>query len=68
MELDESTIAVSTEYFIRIVFSVPVQSFVYNVKITGDKTLPCGKLVEIDRSPVNTPLSRTNCILWQKSL
>ena len=31
MEFDKSTIAVSSEYFIKIVFSVPVQSFVYNV-------------------------------------
>ena len=34
MEFDISTIAVSSEYFIKIVFSVPVQSFVYNVKRT----------------------------------
>ena len=41
MELDKSIIAVSSEYFIKVVFSVPVQSFVYNVKRTGDKTYPC---------------------------
>ena len=57
MEFDKSTIAVSSEYFIKMVFSVPVQSFVYNVKRTGDKTHPCDKPVEMDRSPDNTPLN-----------
>ena len=66
MEFDKSTIAVSSEYFIKIVFSVPMQSFVYNVKRTGDKTHPCGTPVEMDRSPENTPLNRTNCFLWLK--
>ena len=56
----------SSEYSIKIVFSVPVQSFVYNVKRTGDKTHPCGTPVEMDRSPDNTPLNRTNCFLWLK--
>ena len=63
MKLDKSTIAVSSEYIIKIVFSVPVQSFVYNVKITGDKMLPCGTPVEMDRSPNNTPLNLMNFFL-----
>ena len=54
MEFDKSTIAVSSEYSIKIVFSVPVQSFVYNVKRTGDKTHPCGTPVEMENSPYNT--------------
>ena len=66
MEFDKSTIAVSSEYLTKIVFSVPVQLFVYNVKRTGDKTYPCGTPVEMDRSPDNTPLNRTNCFLWLK--
>ena len=66
MDFDKSTIAVSSEYFTKIVFSVPVQSFVYNVKRTGDKTHHCGTPVEMDRSPDNTPLNRTNCFLWLK--
>ena len=57
MEFDKSTIAVSSEYFIKIVFSVTVQSFVYNVRRTGDKTHPCGTPVEMDHSPDKTPLS-----------
>ena len=65
MEFDKSTIAVSSEYFIKIAFSVPVQSFVYKVKRTGDKTHPCGTPVQMDRSPDNTPLNRTNCFLSQ---
>ena len=56
----------SSEYFIKMVFSVPVQSFVYNVKRTGDKTHPCGTPVEMDRSPDNTPLNRTDFFLWCK--
>ena len=66
MEFDNSTIAVSSEYFITIVFSVPVQSFVCNVKRTGDKTHPCGTPVEMDRSLDNSPLKRTNYFLWLK--
>ena len=57
MEFDKSTIAVSSEYFTKIVFSVPVQSFVYNVKRTGYKAHPCGTPVKMDRSPDNTPLN-----------
>ena len=56
----------SSDYFIKIVFSVPVQSFVYNVKRIGDKAHPCGMPVEMDRSPDNTPLNRTNCFLGHK--
>ena len=41
----------------KIVFSVPVQSIVYNVKRTGNKTHPCYTLVEMDHSPDNTPLN-----------
>ena len=66
MEFDKSTIAVSSEYFIKIVFSVPVQSIVYNVKRTEDQMNPCSTPVEMDRSPDNTPLNRTNCFLWYK--
>ena len=55
IEFDKSTIAALSVYSIKIVFSVPVQSFVYNVKRTGDKTHPCGIPVEMDRSPDNTP-------------
>ena len=66
MEFDKSTIAVSSEYFIKIVFSVSVQSLVCNVKLTEDKTHPCGTPVEMDRSPNNTPFSRTNCFLCHK--
>ena len=58
MEFDKSTIAVSSEYFIKMVFSVHVQSFVYNVKRTGDKTHPCGTPVEMHRSPDNAPLNQ----------
>ena len=64
MKFDKCAFAVSSEYFIKIVFSVPVQSFVFNVK-TGDKTHPSGTL-EMDRSPDNTPLKRTNCFLSHK--
>ena len=64
MEFDKSTIIVSSEYSIEIVFSVPVQSFVCNVKRTGDRTHPCGMPVEMDRSPDNAPLNRTDCFLW----
>ena len=53
MEFDKSTIAVSSEYFIKIVISVPVLSFVYNVKRTGDKTHLRGTTVKMDRSPDN---------------
>ena len=67
MEFDKSTIAVSSEYSINIVSSVTVQSFVYNVKRTGDKTLPCGTPVEMDRSSDNTPLNRTDCFPWHKT-
>ena len=63
MKFNKSTIAVSSEYFIKIVFAVPVQSFVYNVKITEDKTHPCGTPVKMDRSPDDTPFDRTNCFL-----
>ena len=56
----------SSEYFTKIVFSAPVQLFVYNVKRTGDKAHPCGTPVEMDSSPYNTPLNRTNCFLWLK--
>ena len=66
MEFGKSTIAVSSEYFTKIVFSVPVQSFVYNVKSTGGKVYPCGTPVEMDRSPDNTHLKRANCFLWHK--
>ena len=59
MEFDKSTIAVSSEYFIKIVFSVPVQSFLCNVQRTGNKAHPCGTSVEMGRSPDNTPLNRT---------
>ena len=52
----------------KIVTSVPVQSFVYNVKRTGHKTLPCLTPVEMDRSPDNTPLSRTNYCLRHKKI
>ena len=68
MEFDKSTIAVSSEYFIEMVFSVPVQSFVYNAKRTGDKAHPCCTPVEMDRSQDNTPLNRTNCFLWHKKI
>ena len=68
MEFGKSTITMSSEYLIKVVFSVPVQSFVCNVKRTGDKTHPCGKLVEMDRSPDNTLLSRTNFFYGIKSL
>ena len=37
----------SSEYFIKIVFSVCVQSFVCKVKRTGDKTHPCGMPVYV---------------------
>ena len=68
MEFDKSTIAVSSEYFIKIVFSVPVQSFVYNVKRTGDKAHPCGTPVEMDRSPDNTPFTEQTVFNGSKSL
>ena len=60
MEFEKSTIAVSSEYLIKIVFSVHVQSFVYNVNRTGDKTHPCGTPVEMVRSPDNTSLYQTS--------
>ena len=50
----------------KIVFSVHVQSIVYDVKRTGDKTHTCETPVEMDRSPDNTPLNRTNCFLLHK--
>ena len=56
MNFDKSTIAVSSEYFTKIMFSVPVLSFVYKVKRIGEKTY---------RFPDNnTPLNRTNYFLW----
>ena len=63
MELDRSTIAVSSEYFIEIVFSIPVRSFLHRVKVTGDKPYMCGMLVEMDRSPDNAPIDeiKTSC-------
>ena len=51
----------------KIVFSVPVQSFVYNVKRSENKTHPCGTPVEMDRSPDNTTLNRTYSFLWHKN-
>ena len=51
MEFDKSTKAVPSEYFIKVVFSVPVQSFLYNVGRTGAKSHPCGTPVEMDGSP-----------------
>ena len=62
MESDKSTITVSHEYFIKIVFSFPAQSFLNNVKRTKDK-MPA----EVCRSPGNTPLNRTNCLLWHNT-
>ena len=59
MEFDKSTIAVSSDYLIKIVSSLPVQSYVYSVKRTRVKAYPCGTPVEADRSPDNTPLIRT---------
>ena len=50
--------------FIKIVFSVPVQSYVRSVNRTGDKTHPCGTTVEMDPSPDDTPLNLTDCFLW----
>ena len=43
----------------KIVFSVPVQSLVYNVRRTEDKIHPCEPPVEMYRSPDKTPLNRT---------
>ena len=54
MEFDKSTNSVSSEYFVKVVFSVPVQSFVNDVKRAGDKTRPCSTPVEKDRSPDST--------------
>ena len=39
----------SSEYFIAGVVLVTVQSFEYNVNRTGDRTVPCGEQVEIER-------------------
>ena len=36
------------------VVSVPVQSFVQIVKRTGDRTVPCGEPVEIEREDKST--------------
>ena len=47
----------------KVVFSVPVQSHVYNVKITGDKTHPCGIPEEIYCFPDKTPLNQRSCFL-----
>ena len=33
---------------------VPVQSFVQSVKRTGDRTVPCGEPVEIEREDEST--------------
>ena len=67
MEFGKYTVAVSSEYFIKIVFSIPVQSFLYNVKRTGGKMHLCETPVEMDCSPDNTPFNRTNCFLWHKT-
>ena len=61
MEFDKSTITVSSGYFKKMVFSVPVQSFIYNVKRTGDKAHPHVASVLMDCSPDNAPLNRMNC-------
>ena len=66
MEFDKSAIAVSSEYFIKIVFSVTVQSLSYSVIRTGNKAHPYGTPVEMDRSPDDTPLRRTYCFVWHK--
>ena len=60
IEFDKSAIAVSSEESIKLVSAVSVHSFVCNAKRTGDKTHQCGTPVEMDRSPDNTPLNRTN--------
>ena len=57
MKFDKSTIAVWSGYYIKIVFSDPVQSDDYNVKRTGGKTHPCGTPAEMDLYPDNTPLN-----------
>ena len=36
------------------VVSIPVQSFVYGVKRTGDRTVACGQPVEIEREDEST--------------
>ena len=48
-ELYRSSIAESSEYFMFGVVSVSVWPFVYSVKRIGDRTVPCGKPVEIKR-------------------
>ena len=35
------------------VISVPVQSFVHSVKRIGDRTVPCGEPVEMEREDEN---------------
>ena len=67
MVFGKSSMDVLSDYFIKIVFAVPVQSFVFNVKRTRYKMDPCGTPVEMDCSPDNTPLNRTNCFLWHKT-
>ena len=58
MEFDKSAIGLLPDYFTKVVFSVPVQSFVYNEKRTGNKTHPCGTPVEMYRPPDNVPSNR----------
>ena len=42
-ELERSSIAEFSKYFMICAVSVPVQSFVYGVKRIGDTTVPCGQ-------------------------
>ena len=51
----------------KIMFSVPVQSSVYNLEITGDKAHPWATPAKMDRSLRNTPLKGTICFHWRKT-
>ena len=52
--------------FIKMVFSVPVQSYACSVKRSGDKTHPCGTTVKMAPYPDDAPLNLTDCFLWHK--
>ena len=55
-----------SEYLITGVISVPLQSFVYNVKRTGAKTVPCGAPVGVYSRDESTDRKRTDWDLFKK--
>ena len=45
---------------------MPLQSLVYSVKRTGDKTVPCGAPVNVQSWDGSTNLKRTDWVLFNK--